>query len=133
MHTGTLFVPTREEVITAYSAVSGYNPATGANDNGAAITDVLDYWRTVGIGGHKILGWAAVNPQSVLEVQQAIWLFSALDIGVNLPQSAMDQNSEGKPWNIVTPDGGIVGGHSVPLFGYGSQGTTCITWGATQQ
>jgi hypothetical protein len=132
VHTGDIFIPSEDDVITAYSAVSGYDPATGLNDNGAAITDVLNYWRTTGIGGHKILGWAQIDQTNLLAVKQAVWLFSALNIGVQFPNSAQTQFANGQPWDVETPDGGIDGGHSIPTFGYGSAGTTCVTWGQTQ-
>jgi len=132
VHTGTLVTPTLAEVMAAYSAISGYDPATGANDNGCAITDVLEYWRTHGLSGHKILAWAQVDYQNFWHVKQAIWLFGALNIGIRVPQSAMDQFSNNQFWDVVPNDGGIIGLHSIPNFGYGSQGTNCITWGQRQ-
>jgi hypothetical protein len=131
-HTGAMLVPTVEDVVTVYSAVSGYDPATGANDNGAAITDVLEYWRTTGIAGHKILAWAALDQTNLAELRQAIWLFGGIDIGVQLPNVAVNQFNAGQPWEVVTDDGGLDGGHSVPNFGYGSEGTNCITWAQRQ-
>lgn len=131
-HTGTMVTPTEEDVVTAYAAVSGYNPQNGSNDNGAAITDVLEYWRTKGIAGHKIEGWAEVNHANIPAIKQAIYLFGGVDIGVQLPNAAMSQVNEGVAWDLVTNDGGIDGGHSIPNFGYGRDGTNCITWGKRQ-
>ena len=58
-----------------------------------------------------------------------------MDIGFNVPQSAMDQNAAGQIWDVVANDGGIVGGHDVvvPMFDAPSQTLTCITWGMRQQ
>lgn len=131
-HTGTMVVPTVDDVIGAYSAVSGYNPQNGTNDNGAAITDVLNYWRTTGIAGHKILGWAQVDQTNITSMKQAIWLFGGIDIGVNLPNSAMSQFDSNTSWEVLPNDGGIDGGHSIPNFGYGRTGTNCITWAKRQ-
>lgn len=125
---GAVIYPLQEDVVKLYSTVSGYDPATGLNDNGAAITDVLEQWRTKGLSGRKILGWAQIDHTNIEAVKQAIWLFGAVDIGVNLPKSAMDQFQGGKPWTLVANDGGIEGGHSFPLFGYGSQGCNGNTW-----
>jgi hypothetical protein len=47
------FTPSDAQIIAAYSAVTGYNPKTGANDNGAQEIDVLNYWRQTGIAGHN--------------------------------------------------------------------------------
>lgn len=131
-HTGKMVVPTEDEVIKAYSAISGFDPVSGMNDNGAAITDVLEFWRSVGIAGHKILAWAQIDHTNIQQVKQAIWLFGGIDIGVNLPVSAMEQLDSGQSWNVLQNDGGIDGGHSIPNFGYGALGTNCITWGARQ-
>jgi hypothetical protein len=131
-HTGELVTPSKEDVLAVYSAVTGYDPATGANDNGAVITAILEYWRTTGIAGHKILAWASINPANIIEVKQGIQLFGGVDIGVQLPVSAMQQFNSGIPWQIKTPDGGLDGGHSVPMFGYGGFGANCITWGQRQ-
>lgn len=43
--------PTDQQIVAAYSAITGYNPVTGANDNGAIEVDVLNYWRQTGIAG----------------------------------------------------------------------------------
>ena len=129
-HTGIMFVPSTAQVLAAYSAITGYNgdPST---DNGANITDVLNYWQKTGIAGHKIVAWAAVDPSNLKQVEQAIWLFGGVDIGIEVYQSMMDQTNAMQPWD--NPSGSDLGGHSIPLFGYGSQGTTGVTWGALQQ
>ena len=138
-HTGKIVVPTLADVLAVYSAVTGYDPAQqqpdGSNptDQGAAITDILAYWRDTGIAGHKILGSAAIDVGNRAHVEQGNYIFGGVDIGFNVPQSAMDQVDAREPWDVVPDDGGIVGGHSVPIFGYGSQGATCITWAALQQ
>ncbi len=44
-----MVTPTDKQIVAAYSAVTGYNPVTGANDNGANEVDVLNYWRQTGI------------------------------------------------------------------------------------
>jgi hypothetical protein len=130
--TGTMVKPSVAEVIKVYSAVSGYDPVTGANDNGAAISDVLNYWRSYGIAGHKIDGWAQIDHTNIQEVKQAIYLFGGVNPGLQVPQSAMDQFQSGQPWSLVNNDGGIVGGHSVPAFSYSPTGGTVATWGAKE-
>ncbi len=132
-HTGALVRPTDDEVLAAYSVVSGYDPKTGLNDNGAAITDVLNFWQTQGLSGHKILGWASVDHTNLDAVKHAIHLFGAVNLGVQLPQSAMDQTNNKQPWEVASNDGGILGGHAICNFGFGSEGTNCITWGQRQE
>jgi len=139
-HTGTMFIPEEADIIAAYSAISGYDPnatpdANGNNptDTGCAMTDVLNYWQTTGIAGHKILAWAAVNWMNPVQLAQSLYIFGCVDVGVNLPNSAMDQTNAGKAWDVVPDDGGIAGGHDVPIYGEGSLGNSCVTWGARQE
>jgi hypothetical protein len=131
--TGRIHVPTLGEVLAMYEAICpGFDPVTDANDNGAAITDALNYMQTTGLGSHKILGWVGIDYSNIDEVKQAIYCFGHVTLGVQLPASAMDQFSAGQPWTVVNPDGGIVGGHCIPLFGYDPDITTCVTWAKAQ-
>lgn len=132
-HTGRMIVPELEDVIGMYTAISGYDPATGANDDGAAITDVLDYWQTTGLAGHKILGWAKIDHTSLVERHQGIYIFGANDIGVQLPTNAQDQFSAVETWDVAEKDGGIEGGHCILEPGYGREGSSFVTWGANQK
>ena len=131
-HTGSLITPSAQDVLSVYSAVTGYVPGNEETDNGAAISDVLNYWQTTGLLGHRILGWAQVDQTNIVEMKQAVALFSAIDVGVNLPDSAMQAFNNNQPWDQLD-DQNIDGGHSIPIFGYGSAGATCVTWGQTQQ
>jgi hypothetical protein len=130
-HTGKMVTPTVAEVVAAYSAITGYVPGNESTDNGANISDVLNYWQNTGIAGHKITAWAQVDQTNIQEVKQAIWLFGGVDIGIEVFQSMEDQFDAREPWD--NPSGDDLGGHSIPLFGYGSEGTTGVTWAALQQ
>jgi hypothetical protein len=127
-HTGKLFVPEPADIIKAYSAVSGYDPATGNNDNGADLPTVLNYWRDTGVAGHKILQWGDVDHTNIDMQKHAIDIYGATDDAINFPKSAADQFAAGQDFELVNPDGGDEGGHCIPRFGYGSGGATCITW-----
>lgn len=130
-HTGSLVTPTTSEIVAAYSAITGYVPGDDSTDNGAAISDVLDYWQKTGIGGHKITAWAKINEQDIDQVKQAIWLFGGVDIGIDVYQSMETQFDARQAWD--NPSGKNLGGHSIPIFGYGSDGCTGVTWAALQQ
>lgn len=128
---GDLFTPTDAEVISAYSAVSGYNPSTGANDNGAACIDVLNYWRKTGVGGRTINSYAQVAVSNLHEVQASIYLFGFAYIGLGLPISAQNQP---KVWSLppsLAGNGapGSWGGHCVIITGWDTTGLDVITWG----
>src|SRR5579862_867612 len=63
-YVGKAFTPTDKEVLKAYEAVSGYTPSNPNSDQGAAVLDVLNYWRKTGVGRHKILAYAALEPKN---------------------------------------------------------------------
>ena len=130
-HTYGMATPSDQDIIAAYSAITGYNPNDPSTDQGAAISDVLNYWQQTGIAGHKILAWAEIDVTNIASVKLATFLFGGIDCGFNVPESAMNQFDAGQAWTPV-PDSPIEGGHSVPILGFGSEGATCITWAKRQ-
>ncbi len=132
---GSLVTPADQDIIAAYSAITGYDPATGNNDNGAAETDVLNYWRRNGIASHKILAYTALTTSNHDHIMLATFLFGGCYIGLNLPTAAQTQLIWSVPQGGLTGPGapGSWGGHAVPVIGYDQDGLTIITWGATKQ
>lgn len=125
---GNEIVVPDNDILTAYEAVSGYNPSNGTNDNGAYELDVLNYWRKNGIGGQKISAFVSIDTTNFDYVKWAIMLFGGAYVGLALPKSAEYQQT----WQVISgPDAepGSWGGHCVPLVGYDSQYVECITWG----
>jgi hypothetical protein len=127
-----IVMPSLDEVIAMYSAVSGYDPRTGANDNGAAMTDVNAYLLQHGLAGRKILGWVKIDHTSRVHFEQCVELFGACDVGVHLPEFAEEQFDHDQPWELSPNNGPIAGGHDVPYFGYHKQDESCVTWGRVQ-
>jgi hypothetical protein len=134
-NTGSEVTISDEEVIEAYTALSGYDPETGVNDNGAVELDALNYWRRTGVGGHKIQAYVALEPKNRNHVRDCIYLFGGCYIGLALPVSAQHQRT----WS-VPPEGtkgrgapGSWGGHAVVVIGYNARRVACVTWGAVQQ
>jgi len=127
------------QIVAAYSAISGYNPKTGAHDDGCVLIDVLNYWRSKGVGGHKIGSYMQVDPHNHTFVEDAVYLFGGAYIGLQLPISAQSQTGTGKTWAVpkqgLKGNGapGSWGGHCVDLFSYDQAGLTCCTWGALQK
>lgn len=138
-HTGTMYIPTVEEILAAYTTITGYDPsqtdAQGNNptDTGTTIAAIMQFMMTTGIGGIKILAWADVDITSIAEQKLGMYGFGGILDAASLPQSAVDQFNAGTTWAPVDPDGGIVGGHGFPNFGYGFTGTTGVTWAKLQQ
>jgi hypothetical protein len=132
------FTPTDKQIVAAYSAITGYNPITGANDNGAVEVDVLNYWRQSGIAGHKIGAYVALEPANHTHIMDSVFIFEGCYIGVQLPISAKAQVQNKQTWSVppggTTGDGakGSWGGHAVPVVAYDTRGVTVVTWGALQ-
>jgi hypothetical protein len=128
-------------VIRAYSDVSGYDPASGSNDNGCQMQDVLAYCRTTGIPDtdgniHKVLAYAALrNPSDITLLSRVLKTFGYVYLGVNLQQAQEDVFGQG-PW-VYVPGSPVLGGHCIGLHRrqpYGSRVGVfgMASWGAIQ-
>jgi len=103
----------------------------GATD-GYYIIDRLKYWRNTGMWGDQILAFAAIDPQIVEQVKEAINIFGGVDIGLALPDAWQNDQiwdiGNGRSYKPYT-----WGGHSVPLVGYDDNYVYCVTWGEIQK
>lgn len=127
---------TTQEVLAAYSAITGYDPADPNTDQGAEMQAVRDYWRKTGftLGGevHQILLFADLDVTDTTLIKWALDQFGAVGLGVNFPVSAMDQFDAGEPWTVVHGSR-IEGGHAVDLVGYDESWWYVVTWGRVQR
>lgn len=127
---------TTDEVIAAYSAITGYDPADPSTDQGAEMQAVRNYWRKEGItlGGrlHKILLFAEVDHTDLDLVKWALDTFGAVGIGVDFPDSAREQFDAGEPWTVVK-GAQSEGGHAVAFVGYDQDYAYVLTWGKVQK
>lgn len=131
----TEVTPTDSDILKAYSAVSGYDPGTGENDNGAVELDVLNYWRNTGIAGHKIYAYTALEPRNHSHIKASIYLFGGCYIGLALPISARNQTVWSVPaWGTRGSGApGSWGGHAVNIVSYTAHDLTIVTWGALKK
>jgi len=122
-------------ILKFYDHFSGGNPDAGAN-----MLDVLNYWRSKGLDGHKIQAYAQLTLKSESQVKSAVSIFGNCYIGVALPDFAVTP-PQGKtiadiPW--VVPAGGAKGnaapnpqnGHCIPAVSYDAENLYVVTWGA---
>lgn len=121
---------TTAEVLAAYSAISGFDPAAGPpgrnpTDKGATTQAALEYLRKYGIGGFRIAAYGHVDWKDHDAVKHAVEEFGAMSIGVLLPISALSQNGE---WTVV-PGSPIDGGHCVMVVGYDARWLYVVSWG----
>lgn len=123
------------DILQAYSEVSGYDPTTGADDVGAVELDVLNYWRTKGIAGHKIEAFTAVDYLDLDLLRIATALFGGLYVGLSLPKCAQGADTwileDARLRGDAAP--GSWGGHAVNVVGYDAQGMVVVTWGRLQK
>lgn len=131
------------EIIAVYSRNSGYNPKTGANDNGCQLQDVLADQRKNGMVDakgttHKVAAYAALgNPTDITMLSEVLYTFGFVYVGINIPDQAMSTFGPGTVWTYW-PGSPIDGGHCVGLHSrdpYGSRvgvfGLEC--WGVDAQ
>lgn len=110
---------TTRGVLNDYSKATGYNPVTGANDNGTDMRVALKYRQKTGIidangKRHKIGAYVALEPGNLTQMLEALYYFGATEIGIEFPSYAMDQFNQHKPWAVKT-GGQIEGGHAIPI------------------
>jgi len=140
---GTRLLPTDAQVLRWYQSITamensgqGYDPVTGANDNGCIMLDVLNVWRKKAFDGNRIYAYAKVDTDDTQLVRAACYLFGGIYIGLALPVTAKAQLDAHQVWDVWA-DGNSRpnswGGHAVNIVGYDDKGLSCITWGAVQR
>ncbi|MBV8690394.1 MAG: hypothetical protein JOY57_01950, partial [Actinobacteria bacterium] len=72
-----------------------------------------------------------------LQLQQAIFLFGGVYLGLRLPETAQVQLENKEPWTVIALIGkgepNSWGGHAVNLVDYDDEFATCVTWGDLQK
>jgi hypothetical protein len=124
-----------QSVLSDYSAVTGFNPKNPNTDNGTNVRDALNYRRNIGVIDskgirHKIGAYVALEPGNTEHLLQALYLFGAVGIGIEFPESAIDQFNANKKWTVVH-GASIDGGHYIPLVA-SRENLECVTWGKIQ-
>lgn len=126
----------KDNTLSDYSAVTGYNPSDPSTDNGTDMQAAAAYRQKVGLidadgNRHKVGAYLAISPGNIEEHCVAAYLFGAIGIGIMVPDSAMDQFNEGKPWDVVEGSS-IEGGHYVPIMARRNGMFHVCTWGKLQ-
>lgn len=121
-----------DDVVEAYKKVSGYDGVSPATDVGCVMLDAMRFWRSSGVGGHKILAYVKIDPKNRLETEVAINLFGGIAVGVEMPMASKTQGI----WDIAPPNKwdetyrpGSWGGHAMACVGYSRTVVTLVSWG----
>ena len=129
--------------ISDYSAVTGYDPDDPNTDQGTNVRDALNYRRKTGLVDikgkrHMIGAYVGIDPSKIdekgrpYELLNAAYIFSAVGIGIQFPDTAMEQFNKGEPWTIVK-GAKIEGGHYVCVVGFDGTYIIVVTWGKLQK
>lgn len=119
-------------VLDAFDHVKLTDPISG--EEGAIELDVLRYWRSTGIGTHRIGAYARVAVHDQRLVETAAWLFGGLYVGFQMPLTANSQAVWDWTGSLSGPARpGSWGGHAVDVVRYDANGLTVVTWGRLQE
>ena len=128
-------------ILEGYSAVTGFNPADPATDQGTVVAKAMEWRRTVGLADatgqrHRLAAYAGLEAYgSQIDLHQlasVAWLFGVAGIGITMRQSAVDQFKAGQPWDVAPAGQEILGGHYVVVCGRKDGYWHVVTWGKVQ-
>lgn len=129
---------TTRDVLSDYSAVTGFDPSKPETDQGTDVKTAASYRRKTGIVDatgrrHKIDSYVALEIGNVDQLFLAMWLTGASGIGFQLPREARNAFDAQQPW-AVPNKAHVEGGHYVSGVGRAESGNIVIvTWGKTQE
>jgi hypothetical protein len=127
---------TDANVLSDYSAVTGFNADDLGTDQGTDMQQAARYRRLTGVidaTGHRhlIASYLRLEPGHMQNLLLAAYMFVA-GVGLQLPSSALDQAANGRVWDVA-PGSANEGGHYVPLFGRQADGLLVfVSWGRIQ-
>lgn len=122
------------EALLLYEAACGYKPGDPTTDQGGVEQDVLAYLLNTGAplangAVDKILGYVEVDQNNFEDLRRVIYDCGVAYIGIQVPQSVMDNaDNSSMAWD-TGGNNEIVGGHAVILVGYKGDDFICISWG----
>lgn len=126
---GQMQAPTQDDVFDLYrrSGNPNFDPATGADDNGVNLQEMLHVVNVTGIGGVKCIAFAAVDPSNIEELKAAIAIFGDVVFGVTLQTIQQSQTATGV-WDYRPSR--TWGGHAILGGAYQNnpEGIEVITW-----
>ncbi|MFT8482731.1 MAG: hypothetical protein ABF689_06940 [Gluconobacter cerinus] len=132
-----LVLLTTSTVLSAYAEVTGFDPQTGANDDGTILLDQLNHWRTHGLprpgqpGRDYLTAYGIISPTDIQGIKRGICYLGGVLAGVQVPRGFMSLGL-GETWDLSKLSGTDLepeGGHAIALTGYTPAGVFFNTWG----
>lgn len=127
-----------KNVLSDYSAVTGFNPDKPDTDQGTDMSQAASYRRKTGVisatGKRKTIdSYVALRIGNSEQLALAMWLTGAAGIGLQLTSNAMTQFDKGQTWSVVNKSQNE-GGHYVSGVGRDRDGNfIVVTWGKTHR
>lgn len=122
-----------EAALQAFTALTGYDPATGENNKPLHLADIVNYWGQHGIGRHRIEIYLTIPLTDHNLVKAAISIFGGIYAGFFLPESVSTQTD----WELVSGADDTASstnaGHALAVLAYDSDSLTCIFQGKAQK
>lgn len=125
---GAMHAPTQDDVFDLYrrSGNPGFDPATGADDNGVDMQTMLEAVHAGGIGGVRSVAFAKVDVSDGETMRAAVAIFGGLLYGLDLQVAQQAQTDRGI-WDWAPS--AAWGGHAVLGGRYQPGSVGGITWG----
>lgn len=119
--------------ITDEDVIKAYLDSTGGVDAGQMPINALNYMRSIGIKGHKVLAYARVGDRDVYERQSALATFGSLYVAAGLPAKLNDDRD--LRWELTprekrtaSDEPRSMGGHAYPIFGFQRGEEFSVPW-----
>lgn len=136
--TGTPALFVDNDAVSLYTAWTGYNPSTGANNNGTPVALALGKWASPGITDdnghvHTILATLQLNANDTAEVAEACYVLGAISLVLEIPAewevSFGSLQSNNKTWDYVASPTGYIS-HFATIVGRSTNGNfIVVSWG----
>jgi hypothetical protein len=131
-NTGSIVVPTDEQVVGLYAAVGGYVVGDPSTDQGCDEGDMEMFLRTTGFVGHKADATGSVDYSNLDHLKWCVQIFGSCRLGLNLPGYAENQFDSGSPWDVSQSGDQSTEGHDVPVVDFRDGALYVVTWGRLQ-
>ena len=119
--------------ITDEDVIKAYLDSTGGADIGQMPINALNYMRSLGIKGHKVLAYARVGDRDLYERQSALATFGSLYVAAGLP-ARLDEDHDLR-WELTarekrtsSDEPRSLGGHAYPIFGFQNGEEFSVPW-----